>query len=168
MPRGKSKKAFLKIKEKLVFLPSKKFLGRRVLGVVLLVAGSLILTFSLVYFYLVPVFFPPKTKVVTVKEKKPAFLAKRVLIPAFDLSLPVKDGLIEGSASLNIVKSAKGKEIFLLGEREYQVYRVIEAEVVPATAEAGLGWEEGQLRLILVSQTKPLKNIIIKAEAVEL
>jgi hypothetical protein len=163
MPRGKLAKSFLKTKEKLVFLPPKKFLGRRVLGVILLIAGSLVLTFSLFYFYLAPIFFPPKTKIVKVKEEKPPLTPKRVLIPALGLNYWVEEGKIEGEVSLNLTKTAKGKEVLLLGEKEYLRYEIVSAEVTSATVAAGLNWEEGRLKLILVSQTKLAKNIILEA-----
>ncbi|HUW24004.1 MAG TPA: hypothetical protein VMW04_00070 [Patescibacteria group bacterium] len=163
MRRSKFPKTFLKTKEKLVFIPPEKFLGRRVLGVVLLIAGSLILTFSIVYFYLVPVFFPPKTEMVKVREEKPPFVPKRVLIPAFDLSYWPEEGTVEGKVTLALAQAAKGEEIFLLGEKEYLRYEIVSAEATSATAAAGLNWEEGRLKLILVSQTKPAKNISLEA-----
>ena len=163
MPRGKSKKAFVKIKEKLVFIPPKKFLGRRVLGVILLIVGSLVLTFSLFYFYLAPIFFPPKTKIVKVKEESPPFVPERVLIPALNLSYWPKEGTVEGKVTLALAQGAKGEEILLLGEKEYLRYEIVSVEAASATAAAGLNWEEGRLKLILLSQTKPAKNIILEA-----
>jgi hypothetical protein len=131
--------------------------------VILLIAGSLILTFSLVYFYLVPVFFPPKTKIVKVKEEKPPLTPKQVLIPALNLSYLIEGGVVEGKVPLSLTNTAKGKEILLLGEKEYLRYEIVSTEIVPATTAVGLNWEEGRLKLILVSQTKPAKNIIFEA-----
>jgi len=163
MPRGKLKKNFLKTKEKLVFLPAKKFLGRRVVGVILLIVGSLVLTFSLFYFYLAPILFPPKTEVVKVKEEKPPLVPKQVLIPALDLSYWPEKGTTEGKVTLSLAQTAKGKEILLLGEKEYLRYEIVLAETAAATMAAGLNWEEGRLRLILLTQTNLPKNIILEA-----
>ncbi len=163
MPRGKLKKNFLKTKEKLVFLPAKRFLGRRVLGVILVIVGCLVLAFSLFYFYLAPTLFPPKTEIVEVKEEKPPLVPKQVLIPAFDLSYWPEGGTLEGRVTLSLAQTAKGKEIFLLGEKEYLRYEIVSAETSPATMAAGLNWEEGQLKLVLVNETNPPKNIILEA-----
>lgn len=94
--RRKKGKAFIitKVKEKLIYLPPKKFFGKKVSGVILLVLGSIIITGCLFNFYLIPIFFP-KTECpkVSTPEIKPDFPAKLV-IGRLNLEIPIEQARI--------------------------------------------------------------------------
>ncbi|MCL5090868.1 MAG: hypothetical protein M1514_02545 [Patescibacteria group bacterium] len=56
MTKKHEKRTFLRAKEKTVVVNPKKFLGRKILGVIFIIIGSLLLIFSFVYFYFLPNF----------------------------------------------------------------------------------------------------------------
>ncbi len=164
MPRQKGKRTFLKIKEKLVFIPPKQLRGRKFLGVLCLVAGSLILAITASYFYILPRFFPAKTKVVAIKAEKEPFIARRVLILNRNLDFTADGDKVEGEIPLAVTKISSGDEILVLSQNAYRSYRVVKVIDQPGLATAKLSLI-GNLTLILPLKTKPVRNIIIEAEA---
>lgn len=170
MARRKRKKTFFKIKERLVFVAPKKFFGRKVLGVIFLVSGSLILAASLVYFYLIPYllprFFPPKKEIIEIKEIPEPFSAQRVLIPTIGLDLKIKEGNIEGKMPSKAEK-LEGAEILVLGKSSYRIYRVVDGNAKMGLVSPTLVVENGKLKLILPVSTKQPSFMSIEAEQVE-
>lgn len=97
MKRKKSK-AFVitKIKEKLVYVSPKKFMGKKISGAILLVLGSVIVTACLFNFYILPALFPKANcPEVAPPEIKPNF-PKRILISRLNLDLSVEEAKIVG------------------------------------------------------------------------
>jgi hypothetical protein len=97
--RKKKNKAFVitKVKEKLIFVPPKKFLGKKISGAILLVLGSMIVTACLFNFYILPVLFSKAScPRVVPPEVKPSF-PKRILIDRLNLDFPVEEAKIVGN-----------------------------------------------------------------------
>lgn len=93
--RRKRKKAFVitKVKPKLVFVPSKKFWGRKIAGALFLIFGSVILTSTFFYFFIIPVFFqkgcPPITPPLEIME-----FPQKVSIPRLDIEIQVEEAKV--------------------------------------------------------------------------
>jgi len=156
----------LKVKKKFIFIPPKKLIGRKFLGVVFLVSGSLILAFSFTIFYVLPRFFPPKTKVVELRPEEPPFVAQRILIPVSNLSFLVKEDKIEGNVPASLIKIKPEDEVLVLGNKTYRSYKVVNVKVEPGSVPATLHLEELTMRLVLLRLTKPTLNIIIEGELI--
>jgi len=93
--RKKRKKAFVitKVKPKIIFVPSQKFWGKKIIGVIFLVLGSVILTSSLFYFFLIPYLFVPRecqTVPLNVIHQSP----QKIYFPSLNLELPVIEGKV--------------------------------------------------------------------------
>ncbi len=166
MPRKKQKKNFFKIKEKLVFITPKKFLGRKFFGVLCLVCGSLILAFTGAYFYLIPHFFPPKTKIVEVLPKESAFVPQRILFPQLSIDLPIFNNKPFGDLPTNLSKIKAGEEVLVLSNKDYLIYKVISTNVSVGSSSAEMSLNDSKLKLILLLPGKPAKNMIIEGEGV--
>lgn len=164
MPRKKSKKTFFKIKEKLILVPTKKFVGKRFLGIICLVCGSLILTISLVYFYLIPNFFSAKTKVVEIKEEKTPFVPERILFPYLGLDFPVKNDVLETKLPLKNFAVEKGAEILVLSQDSYKDFQVTLVTTQNSSSSSTLKLIDQGLKLVLQTKIKPPKTLIIEAE----
>lgn len=167
MPRKKEKKTFFRIKEKLVLVPTKKLLGRKFLGIICLVCGTLIVAGSAIYFYLVPNLFSNKTKSVEVREEKPLFLPKRILVPGLTLDFPVNNGKVEIRPPLKLGEFKKGEEIIVLSESEYRGFRVTQSKIGDGSAEPILIISGLKLKLILPMKITPPKILTIEAEHIE-
>ncbi len=167
MPRKKEKKTFFRIKEKLVLVPSKKLLGRKFLGIICLICGSLIIAGSVIYFYLVPNFFSEKAKTIEVKEIKPPFLPNRILVPGLTLDFPVNNGKVEIQPPLKLGEFKKGEEIIVLSESEYRGFRVTQSKIENGSAEPVLIISGLSLKLVLPVKMTPPKILTIEAELVE-
>lgn len=167
MPRPRKKRTFFKIKEKLVFVTPKKFFGKKILGIICLISGSLILTFSLVYFYLIPKllprFVPPQKEIVEVKEAPEPFSAQRVLIPEAGIDLRIEGGSIKGEAPPKIER-IEGKEVLVLGKSSYRIYKVVLGQTQAGKASPTLVIQDGQLRLVLPLSTQRPTYISIEAQ----
>jgi len=156
--RRTRKKAFVvtKFKPKLVIVPPKKFLGKRIIGVLFLVLGSAILTGSFFYFFLIPNYFKPDRSVKEVKKETD--FPRRLVIPVLSLDLPVaeariidgqwglpanaavflpdnnffaqKSGTLFGSNQTgvlnNLGKVKKGDRIYLFGRENFLLFSVEE------------------------------------------
>ncbi len=162
MPLKKGKRTFLKIKEKIVILPPKKLLGKKFLGIVLVVIGCLIFTFSLFYFWLVPDFFPIKDKVVKIKPKEPAFVPERVLIPSLNFDFRLGGNKIEEEAFSKLVNLKKGALILILSRDRYRIYSVASIETKNISSGIGAAINDRLLRLTLANQANPPKSFIIE------
>lgn len=156
----------MKIKKKFIFIPPKKLIGRKFLGVVFLVCGSLVLAFSFAIVYVIPRFFPPKTKIVELRPVEPPFVAQRILIPVLSLSFLVKEDKLEGNVPASVVKIKPGDEVLVLGGKTYRSYEVVNVKVEPGSVPAALQLEELTMRLVLLRLTKPAVNIIIEGNLV--
>lgn len=94
--KRKRKKAFVitKIKPKLVEVRPKKFFGKKILGVIFLVLGSVILTSWLFYFFLIPTFFSSPAQ--TPAEKVyPVQLPVKMLIPSLGIDLSIVEARVD-------------------------------------------------------------------------
>lgn len=94
--KRKRKKAFVitKVKPKLVFVPPKKFWGRKIAGTIFLVLGSAILTSTIFIIFLIPTFFQkecPTNMVEIIPKEEPKIL----FIPKLNLELPIVKAKIE-------------------------------------------------------------------------
>lgn len=156
----------MKIKKKFIFIPPKKLIGRKCLGVIFLVCGSLVLAFSFAILYVLPRFFPPETEIVEIRPEEPPFVAQRILIPGSSLSFLVKEDKIEGNLPATLIKIKPGDEILVLGNKTYRSYKVVNVKIEPGSAPAALQLEELTLRLVLAQLTKPAVNIIIEGDFV--
>lgn len=102
--RRTRKKAFVitKFKPKLVIVPPKNFLGKRIIGVLFLILGSSILTGSFFYFFLIPSFphfFRSGCSIGEVQKETDS--PQRLVIPALNLDLAVtKARIIDGQWAL--------------------------------------------------------------------
>lgn len=164
MPRKKTKKTFFKIKEKLILVPPKKFVGRRFLGIICLICGSLVLAISLAYFYLIPNFFPAKTKIVEIREEKVAFVPKRLLFPYLGFDFPVENNVIETKFPLKNIEVEKGTEILVLSQNEYRGFQVTQVTMENSSSSSTLKFTDQGLNLVLQTKVKPPKTLIIEAE----
>lgn len=114
------KKAFVitKIKPKLVFIKPKKFLGKKIVGAIFLILGSVILTSSFFYFFLIPTFFKNECLQPSGSRKgieKP----ERIFIPSLNLDLPVVEGsMVDNQWSLpeGSIASLPGNSFFEEGD----------------------------------------------------
>lgn len=168
MPRKKEKKTFFKIKEKLVFVPPKKFFKRRLMGIVCLFCGSLILAVSLAYFFVIPRFFPAtKSSTVEIIKKQPAFVPKRILVPYLGLDFPVEEEVVKTELPLKNFVVEKGAEILVLSNDSYQDFRVTLVTTQDSSSPSTLKLDNQGLELVLQTKIKPPKTLIIKAEFVE-
>lgn len=167
MAKKKPRRSFFKIKEKLVLIPPKKFFGRKFLGVVCLVLGSLLLTGSVLFFYVIPVFFPAKTKIVQIEKEKPSFLPQRILIPKQNLDLLVENGEVVFSQPLKVPEFKNGEEIIVLSQNEFQDFRITESKIDNSLGDSVLTISGSNLRLVLQIQIKPPKLITIEAGKIE-
>lgn len=165
MPRKKQKKTFFKIKEKLVFITPKKFLGRKFFGVLCLVCGSLILAFTGAYFYIIPHFFPPKTKVVEIVPQEPTFIPQRILFPKLGIDLLVYKNKPGESTALILSKIKTGEEVLILSHKDYQIYKVVSTNTSVGSNSAEITILNNKLRLIFLLPGKPAKNMIIEGES---
>jgi len=166
MPRKKQNKTFFKIKEKLVFITPKKFLGRKFFGVLCLILGSLILAFTGAFFYIIPHFFPPKTKIVEIVPEEPTFVPQRILFPKLGIDLPVYKNKPGESASLSLSKIKIGEEILILSRKDYQIYKVVSTNISVGSSSAEITILNNKLKLIFLLPGKPAKNMIIEGEGV--
>ncbi len=158
MPLKKGKRTFLKIKEKMVFLPPKKLLGRKFLGVAFVVTGSLVLTFSLFYFWLMPKFFP----------QEPVFAPVRVLIPSQNLDFRLGEAKIEEGAFKKLAGLKEGEVVLLLGKSTYRLYLTTRVGKKSASDSAGLTINDRSLKLILINQKNNLNRLMIEAQQEDL
>lgn len=165
--RKKSPRSFFKIKQKLVLIPPKKFLGRKLLGVFCLTLGSLILSSSAIYFYLIPALFPKQPKVTQIVESKPQFSPERIIIPAVNLNLSIRGGNFTGKIPPVAAKVQNGNEIFVLGGGEYRIYLTVGVETRTSTASNVLVINGKSLQLVLPILARPTKDLLIRAEQVE-
>lgn len=163
MAKKKSRRSFFKVKEKLVLIPPKKFFGRKFLGVVCLILGSLLLTGSVLFFYVIPVFFPVKTKIVQIEKEKPSFLPQRILIPKQNLDLLVENGEVVFSQPLKVPEFKKGEEIIVLSQNEFQDFKVTESKVENILGDSVLIISGLNFKLTLQTQVKPPKLTTIEA-----
>jgi len=164
MSRPKKKKAFFKIKEKLVFVSPKKFLARKIIGIIFLISGSLILAASLIYFYLLPRFFPPKNEIIKVREGTEQFSSQRVLIPSITLDLKIGKQGLEGKMLSKVEKLTEGTEIFVLGKESYRIYKVISQQAKMGSVSPTFVIEDHQLNLILPTSGREASFMSIQAE----
>lgn len=162
MPRKREKKTFLKIKEKLVFVTPKRFFGRKVVGIIFLIGGTLLLALSLIYFFLIPRLFPDRPKIEQVLENKNTFLPRRVLIPSVNLNFLVYEGIVAESDFSEFTKVKKGDEILILGKETYKIYRLTNIETKIGSASSSLILNERSMKLVLLREVKPSKNLIIE------
>lgn len=166
MPKKRSRKTFLKIKEKLVFIAPKRFFGRKVLGIIFLILGTLVLAITFIYFFLFPKLFPPKLEVKQTPMVKIEFLPRRVLFPAANLNFMVYNGLVEGG-KIDQNKMKIGEEILILGNNSYKIFRLTSINVKNGTAAAELILDEKTMKLILQTGGKPIKNVILEGVSPE-
>ena len=168
MPRKKEEKTFFKIKEKLVFIPPEKLFGRKLTGIICLVCGSLILTVSLVYFYVIPKFFPAaKGNPAAIKEEQPTFVPRRILIPYLGLDFPVENDVIETELPLKNFVVEKGTEILVLSQDSYKDFQVTQVTIQDSSSSSTLRLNDQGLKLFLQTKIEPPKTLIIEAENVE-
>ncbi len=165
MPKKKEKKTFFKIKERLVLLPPKNFFGRKVIGIFCLIFGSLTITISFLYFYLIPNFFSPRDKP-AIKEEKLEFAPERILIPFLGLDFSVEGNLIDAKPPLKNFEVEKGEEIVVLGKGIYKDFLVKQVLVQESSSSSKLELLDNNLKLILQTRVKPPKTLIIEAELV--
>ena len=165
MPRKKEKKTFFKIKEKLVFVPSKKFFGRKLAGIICLVCGSLILTVSLVYFYVIPKFFSAaKVNQIEIREEQSTFVPKRILLPYLGLDFPVENNVVETKLPLKNFVVEKGAEILVLSQDSYKDFQVTLVTTQDSSSSSTLRFDGQGLKLFLQTKIEPPKTLIIEAE----
>lgn len=164
--RKKQKKTFFKIKEKLVFITPKKFLGRKFFGVLCLICGSLILALTGAFFYIIPHFFPPKTKIVEILPEKPTFVPQRILFPKLGIDLPVYKNKPGESTALILSKIKTNEEVLVLGNKDYQIYKVVSVNISISSNSAEMTMLNNKLKLILLLPGKPAKNMIIEGESI--
>lgn len=164
MPRKKEKQTFFKIKEKLVFVPPKKFFKRKLMGIVCLLCGSLILAVSLAYFYVIPRFFPAtKSSTTEIIEKKTVFVPKRILVPYLGLDFSVEEDIIKAEPPLKNFVVERGEEILVLSEDSYQRFQVILVTTQNSSSSSTIKLDDQGLQLILQTKVKPPKTLIIRA-----
>lgn len=182
-------KAFVvtKVKQKLVFVPPKKFWGKKIIGAIFLILGSAILTACLFYFLIIPVFFQKECPRVSLPEETEQ-TPQRIFIPRLNLELPVEEAkLADGQWTLagtgvfflpgttsfdksgNVVIFGSNKvlaklnfikkedKIYLFGQEKYLVFEVTETKTVLPSDEAIFG-ESGQKTLTLFSTSDYLKG----------
>jgi len=166
MARRKNRKSFFKIKEKLVFITPKKFLGRKFFGVLCLILGSLILAFTGAFFYVIPHFFPPKTKIVEILPEEPSFVPQRILFPKLGIDLPVYKNKPGENLPTNLSKIKTGEEILILGNKDYRIYKVVSAKINTGSGSAEMTILISQLKLILSLPGKPAKNMVIEGAGI--
>ena len=187
--KRRRKKAFVitKVKPKLVFVPPKKFWGKKIVGAIFLILGSAILTACLFSFLIIPVFFQKECPRVSLPEETEQ-TPQRILIPRLNLDLPIEEAkLLEGqwvladkglsffSGTTSFDKSGniiifgsnkvltklntikKEDKIYLFGQEKYLVFGVIETETVLPSDETIFG-EGDQKTLTLFSTSDYLKG----------
>jgi len=187
--KRRRKKAFVitKVKPKLVFVPPKKFWGKKIVGAIFLILGSAILTACLFSFLIIPVFFQKECPRVSLPEETEQ-TPQRILIPRLNLDLPIEEAkLLEGqwvladkglsffSGTTSFDKSGniiifgsnkvltklntikKEDKIYLFGQEKYLVFEVIETETVLPSDETIFG-EGDQKTLTLFSTSDYLKG----------
>jgi len=187
--KRRRKKAFVitKVKPKLVFVPPKKFWGKKIVGAIFLILGSAILTACLFSFLIIPVFFQKECPRVSLPEETEQ-TPQRILIPRLNLDLPIEEAkLLEGqwvladkglsffSGTTSFDKSGniiifgsnkvltklntikKEDKIYLFGQEKYLVFEVIEIETVLPSDETIFG-EGDQKTLTLFSTSDYLKG----------
>ena len=152
----------MKIKEKLVFVAPKRFLGRKVIGIIFLVSGTLIFAVSLIYFFLIPKLFPDKPKTEGTTEKSVVFLPRRVLIPSVNLNFLVYEGTVEGDTFIQMYTVKIGEEILILAKDNYRIYRLTNKEIKVGSASAGLVLNDRSMKLVILSKEKQTRNLIIE------
>jgi len=162
--RAKSPKIFFKIKEKLILVPPKKFIGRRLIGIFCLGLGSLILAFSTIYYFILPNFFPKTVPVIPAVEEKKEFVPKRLVIPSAGMDLLIKNNSYEGNISVLASKIALGEEIYLLGGGDYKIFKVTNLETTTATISSVFLLQDENLRIVLPLPGKQAKNLIINLQ----
>jgi len=93
----KRKKAFVitKIKQKLIFVTPKKFLGKKVIGISFLILGSMLLATSIFYFFLTPFLLPkkcPLSSSITAEKE----IIKKIFFPRINWELTATEGKLSG------------------------------------------------------------------------
>jgi len=164
MPRKKEKQTFFKIKEKLVFVPPKKFFKRKLMGIVCLFCGSLIIAVSLAYFYVIPRFFPTtRSSTIEIIEKETAFVPERILFPYLGLDFSVEEDIVKTEPPLKNFVVERGEEIFVLSGDSYKSFQVILVTTENSSSSSTLKIDDQGLQLILQTKVKPPKTLIIRA-----
>lgn len=164
MPRKKEKQTFFKIKEKLVFVPPKKFFKRKLLGIICLFCGALIIAVSLAYFYVIPMFFPSsKSSTTEIVKKIPDFVPERILVPYLGLDFSVEENIVKTKLPLKNFVVERGEEILVLSRDSYRRYQVILVTTQESLSSSTLNVDDQQLQLILQTKVKPPKTLIIRA-----
>jgi len=187
--KRRRKKAFVvtKVKQKLVFVPPKKFWGKKIIGVIFLILGSAILTACLFYFLIIPLFFQkecPKVSLPKEAEQTP----QRIFIPRLNLELSVEEAkladgqwvladasvcFLPGTASFvesgNLIIFGSNKvlaklnlikkedKIYLFGQEKYLVFEVVETKTVLPSDESIFA-ESNKKTLTLFSTSDYLKG----------
>ncbi|PIS14623.1 hypothetical protein COT64_01685 [Candidatus Shapirobacteria bacterium CG09_land_8_20_14_0_10_39_12] len=164
MAKKKVHQSFFKVKEKLVLIPPKKYFGKKIIGVVCLVLGSLLIAGSLLFFYVIPIFFPPKTEIVQVEKEKLVFFPQRILILKQNLDLSVENGEIIFDLPLKITEPKKGEEIIVLAQSEFQDFKITGSKTENILGDSILEISGLNLKLTLQTQIKPPKLVTIEAE----
>lgn len=175
MPKSKrktkrNKKSFFKIKEKLVIIAPKKFVGRKLIGVICLFLGSLILASSTIYFFIIPKYFssqPNQPETEKIIEQKIPFVPNKILIPHINFSSPVINGEIIIKIPAPIVKTEKGEEIYLFNQGKYQMYLVINSQIMDGNISNKITMDNRLIELFFQLPDKKAKYLIINAEQVE-
>jgi len=165
VPRKKKKnqqKTFFKVREKLVLVPPRKFFGKKILGVFFLVIGSLTLSLTLLYFYVLPRIFPKADKAVEVEQQQ-EFVPQRLLLPGAGLDFSIEKEALSGKFPLSQGNIQKDAEILILGEKQYYRYRVEEVGVADSTDSARLFIEDSKLKMQVPLSSQKNKLLLIRA-----
>lgn len=91
--KKKKSKAFIitRVKEKLIFVPQKRFSGKKIGGVFSLVIGTVVLTASFYHYYLLPIFSARNFCPPVLPEVLPGRSPERLIVPSINLNLPIGD-----------------------------------------------------------------------------
>lgn len=187
--KRRRKKAFVitKVKPKLVFLPPKKFWGKKIVGAIFLIFGSAILTACLFSFLIIPLFFQKECPKISCSPEISEF-PEKIFIPRLNLELPVEEAKVadgqwaladaavfflpraasfDKSGNIIIFGSnkvltklnfiKKGDKIYLFGQEKYLVFEVTETKTVLPSDETIFA-ESEEKTLTLFSTSDYLKE----------
>lgn len=164
MPKTKTRKTFLKIKEKLIFveMQQKKFFTKKFLGVSFLIIGSALLFFTFAGYLIMPKYF--KNGINFELKQKDEFIPERVIFPSLGVDFLVKNRLIEEKFIISITDFKAGDEILVLGKDTFRSYLLSTVEQKAGSENGILEIDDDNLKLTLTLKDDTPKVMIINGE----
>ncbi len=183
MPRIKTKKTFLKIKEKLVFVETqqKKIFTKKFFGVTLLIVGLVLLAFTFTsYFiafsgensswqqksadsrpwsFIIPKFFKGGINLKLVQKSE--FIPERVIFPSLGVDFLIKNRFIEEKFKVGVSDFKAGDEILVFGKETYRSYLLSKVEDKASSESGMLEIDDNKLKLTLTLKENTPKVMII-------